>query len=162
MKSMKIGIFKSFALLLITYYPTSVHGQIIDAERYHRASLISMLIERPMYPFNDEISDAFKNVPMPNRFNNHNLGVRIVRFATQEYTSQEEHIEQFIEKSFLSNRAIAKWFDWNKEDGSFSMDIIKERGFMTQRHWNTKLQTIQFVVQQFWKTLEKTLYPKHT
>lgn len=129
MKSMKIGIFKSFALLLITYYPTSVHGQIIDAERYHRASLISMLIERPMYPFNDEISDAFKNVPMPNRFNNHNLGVRIVRFATQEYTSQEEHIEQFIEKSFLSNRAIAKWFDWNKEDGSFSMDIIKERGF---------------------------------
>lgn len=63
MKSMKIGIFKSFALLLITYYPTSVHGQIIDAERYHRASLISMLIERPMYPFNDEISDAFKNVP---------------------------------------------------------------------------------------------------
>lgn len=129
MKSMKIGIFKSFALLLVTYYPTSVHGQIIDTERYHRASLISMLIERPMYPFNDEISDAFKNVPMPNRFNNHNLGVRIVRFATQEYTSQEEYIEQFIEKSFLSNRAIAKWFDWNKEDGSFSMDIIKERGF---------------------------------
>lgn len=111
--------FKSFALLLVTYYPTSVHGQIIDTERYHRASLISMLIERPMYPFNDEISDAFKTVPMPNRFNNHNLGVRIVRFATQEYTSQEEHIEQFIEKSFLSNRAIAKWFDWNKEDGSF-------------------------------------------
>ena len=131
MKSTKIGIFKLVSLLLLTYFPTPIRSQtqIIDSERYHRASLISILIERPMYPFNDEISNAFKNIPMPNRFNDHSLGVRIVRFATQEYTSQEEHIEQFIEKVFLPNRAIAKWFGWNKEDGSFSMDIIKERGF---------------------------------
>lgn len=129
MKSMRIGIIKLFLFPLLTFYSTVTHCQVIDEERYHRASLISMLIERPMYPFNEEISDAFKNIPMPNRFNHHNLGVRTVRFATQEYTSQEKYIEQFIEKVFLPNRAIAKWFGWNKENGFFSMDIIKERGF---------------------------------
>ena len=127
MKSMRIGIIKLFLFSLLTFYSTVTYCQVIDEERYHRASLISMLIERPMYPFNDEISDAFKNIPMPNRFNHHNLGVRTVRFATQEYTSQEKYIEQFIEKVFLPNRAIAKWFGWNKENGFFSMDIIKER-----------------------------------
>lgn len=82
-----------------------------------------------MYPFNNEIATVFNDLPTPSRFNNHDLGVKIVRFATPEYTDQTKYIESFLTQAKVANRAIARWFDWNKSTGIFKMHTIKERGF---------------------------------
>lgn len=87
-----------------------------------------MMIEHPMYTFNDEIRAAFQQLPLSERFNDHNLGVKVVRFATQEYCDQESSIRSFIKQTNLGNRAVAKWFNWNKSTGTFNMNLIKERG----------------------------------
>lgn len=97
-------------------------------ERYRRASLTQIMIEHPMYPFNEEIVDAFKSMPLSVRFNNHDLGVRTVKFATQEYTDQTPYIQSFLSKAKVGTRAVAKWFMWDKETGEFSMDLVRKRG----------------------------------
>lgn len=97
-------------------------------ERYQRASLTQMMIEHPMYVFNDEIVAAFKEIQTGHRFNNHDLGVKSVKFATQEFTDQVPYINSFIRKSRIGSRAVAKWFCWNKNTGAFSTDLIKQRG----------------------------------
>lgn len=128
MKLKTIGIFRLWFFCLFLFYMTGVNAQMLDSMRYRRASLVTMMIEHPMNLFNAELVEAFKSSPMPERFNDHNLGVRVVRFATQEYYDQTNYIEQFIQKVKLGNRVVAKWFNWNKADGSFNINLVRKRG----------------------------------
>ncbi len=81
-----------------------------------------------MYPFNDQIVEAYKSIPLNARFNDHGLGVNVVKFATQEYTDQTKYIDSFIRKTNIGSRAVAKWFGWDKTTGNFNVDLIKSRG----------------------------------
>lgn len=123
---MRIGIFSFFLFLCINNVYSWTAQE--DDEKYQRCSVISMMIEHPMYLFNDEIADAFRRIPLSARFNNHNLGVRVVKFATQEYTDQTASILSFIKQIHLGTRTVAKWFNWNKETGLFDMDMVRARG----------------------------------
>lgn len=96
---------------------------------YQRSSIIFMMIEHPMYMFNDEIARAFRQIPVPERFNDHGLGVKVVKFATQEFSDQTSYIDSFIRQSRLGSRAVAKWFSWDKATGKFNMSLIQERGY---------------------------------
>ena len=105
-----------------------LQAQNLSEAKYQRGSVIHIMIEHPMYMFNDEIASAFKRIPLSERFNNHNLGVKVVKFATQEFTDQQGYISSFTKQTKLGNRAIAKWFNWDKGTGKFNMELIKERG----------------------------------
>lgn len=122
------GVIKRLVIFAVAIVILPRQFFITCQERYQRASLTQIMIEHPMYQFNDEIVEAFKALPLNDRFNNHDLGVKSVRFATQEFTDQTKYISSFIHKSRIGNRAIAKWFKWNKTTGCFCMDLIKERG----------------------------------
>lgn len=115
----------SFVLCLTT---TCLQAQNLSEAKYQRGSVIHMMIEHPMYMFNEEIASAFKRIPLPERFNDHNLGVKVVKFATQEFSDQQDYINSFTKQTKLGNRAIAKWFNWNKATGEFNMELVKERG----------------------------------
>lgn len=125
MRLMKNGIFS----LIILYSFHNLYAFDINDIKYQRSSIIHIMIEHPMYMFNSEVAEAFKELPISDRFNDHNLGVKVVKFATQEYSNQVEYINSFIQQTNLGARAVAKWFCWNKTDGKFSMDLIKKRGF---------------------------------
>lgn len=127
---MKSGIFKTLVYAGVTVLCASAKAdaQNFDDIKYQRGSVIMMMIEHPMYMFNDEIAQAFRRIPVPDRFNDHGLGVTVVKFATQEYTDQQQYITSFIQQSNMGGRAVAKWFDWDKTTGHFDMDLIKERG----------------------------------
>ena len=122
------GISKILVAVVLCLLVTSLQAQNIPEAKYQRSSVIHIMIEHPMYMFNDEIASAFKRIPLSERFNNHNLGVKVVKFATQEFTDQQEYISSFIKQTKLDNRAIAKWFNWNKSTGKFDMELVKERG----------------------------------
>lgn len=122
---MKNGIFS----LLIIFSFHNLYAFDINDIKYQRSSIIHIMIEHPMYMFNSEIANVFNGLPIDDRFNDHNLGVKVVKFATQEYSDQSEYINSFIEQTNLGTRAVAKWFCWNKTNGKFSMDLIKKRGF---------------------------------
>lgn len=114
--------------LVLCLLTVGLQAQNLSEVKYQRGSVIHMMIEHPMYMFNDEIALAFKRIPLSERFNDHNLGVKVVKFATQEFTDQQNYINSFIKQTKIGNRAIAKWFNWNKRTGEFNMDLIKERG----------------------------------
>lgn len=118
-----------YTLLIVSALCTAMaYGQSDAVERYQRCSVIHMMIEHPMYMFNEEIASAFKRIPLSHRFNDHSLGVKVVKFATQEFSDQQEYIASFIRQTKLGNRAVAKWFQWNKTTGKFHMDLVRERG----------------------------------
>ena len=122
------GISKIKMFLLLCLLAIDLQAQNLSEAKYQRGSVIHIMIEHPMYMFNDEIASAFKRIPLSERFNNHNLGVKVVKFATQEFTDQQNYISSFTKQTKLGNRAIAKWFNWDKGTGKFNMELIKERG----------------------------------
>lgn len=95
-----------------------------------------------MYMFNDEVANAFKKLPVSERFNNHNLGVRIVKFATQEFCDQQSNISSFIDQVNLGGRVVAKWFNRNKDTETFNMDLIKERGLYNANALDKELASL--------------------
>ena len=94
--------------------------------KYERSSLYMMMIKHPNLSFNREIEFVFSRMEKPDRFNDHGLGVHSVQFA--EDKDQIKNINSFIKQVQLGKKIVAKWFNRNKLDGSFNMELIKERG----------------------------------
>lgn len=138
---MKIGIFR-WLLGAFLFYSSILSAQVYEEAKYQRGSIIQMMIEHPMYMFNEEIASTFKSLPLSERFNDHNLGVKVIKFATQEFVDQEKSISSFIQQVKLGNRAVAKWFNWNRSTGLFNMDLIKERGLYNANALDMELASL--------------------
>lgn len=140
MRLTKSGTIKAYCLLCLwSLSCLVVSAQIMSDDNYQRGSVIHMMIEHPMYMFNNEIASAFRRIPLSDRFNNHDLGVKVVKFATQEFADQENYISSFISQSKLGNRAVAKWFSWDKVTGKFNMSLVGERGLYNANALNRLL-----------------------
>lgn len=77
------------------HYNTAVGGGIRrsnsssgDGEiKYRRSSLYSMMINHEGREFGDEIKDVFLKIPVPDKYNNHDLSVKVI------YTSEKKLIK---------------------------------------------------------------------
>ena len=117
-----------FITLGMTFSSSLCIAQSEDGMEYERNSMHVMMIKHLNQKFDDIIEDVFLQSPFPERFNNHNLGVKTVSFAELE-GDQHNNIASFIEQVNLGQKMVAKWFDRDKQTGAFDMDLIKERGF---------------------------------
>lgn len=149
-------------IVLCTAFLTGLSSAIAREEsvNYRRCSLTHMLIQHPMYSFNDEITDAFKQLPWNERFNNHDLGVKVVKFSTQEYTDQTNEIAKFLTKAKVANRSIAKWFKWNKNTGTFNMDLVRERGLYDATELERQIASLSVRGSSILEDAGETLIPK--
>lgn len=95
---------------------------------YERSSLHTMMIGHKNNKFSEVVEQVFKSVPFPERFNDHNLGVKSVDFA-ETSTDLSSHIQLFCEKVNLGQKMVAKWFNRDKTTGTFNMELVKDRGF---------------------------------
>lgn len=114
-------------LSIIIIAPITCRGNDNDWS-YRRNSLCSIMIGHPEYKFNEELSKMYRSIPMPERFNDHNLGVRIVEFGFSDRKDQTDNINDFIAKVKLPQRLVNRWFGYNKSTGTFNMDLIRHRG----------------------------------
>lgn len=117
-----------FITIGMTFSSSLCIAQSEDGMEYERNSMHVMMIKHLNQKFDDIIEDVFLQSPFPERFNNHNLGVKTVSFAELE-GDQHNNIASFIEQVNLGQKMVAKWFDRDKQTGAFDMDLIKERGF---------------------------------
>ena len=86
-----------------------------------------MLIKHYNQIHDDIIADIFEDVPFPERFNNHGLGVKAIAFhGTQGEKAHK--IGSFCTQEHLGQKMVAKWFNRDKRTGSFNMELVKERG----------------------------------
>ncbi len=104
--------------------------------KYRRSSLYTVLIKRPEAKFGDAIDSAFRSIPIPDKFNNHELavksfaveGTKKVRRHKKQASSYPHYIEQFVCDNHVPRELVAMWFDRDSQTGAFDMELIRERG----------------------------------
>lgn len=123
-----MGLLKHSLLSLFIILTTlPILGQNGEDYEYERPSLHSMMIKHLNSKFDDIVEDVYLSSPFPERFNDHNLGVKVVSFAESE-GDQRHNLETFIRQVSLGQKMVAKWFNRDKTTGSFDCELIKSRG----------------------------------
>lgn len=121
--------------------PVAADGRAEDGSliKYRRSSLYSVLIKHSGFQYATEIEGAFRVIPIPDKFNDHNLPME-TRFIESSMDKMKQggkkkaesnltDIDAFIASNHVPRELIAKWFDRNPATGAFDMNLIQERGF---------------------------------
>ena len=111
-------------------------AQEADLNKYHRSSLYSILLKHPEKQFCNEMIEAFKSIPIPDKYNNHDLKIKVMPAPVlKELTKAEiegaykNAITKMLVKNKIGGRLVEKWFNRDKAAGSFDMNLVAERGY---------------------------------
>ncbi len=150
MKYIKKIIYISILVAILA--PTTILAQSADDVKYRRSSLHVMLMEdNDLDPrYKEIIVNTFLNADFPDKYDNHDIGIAshdILSIPIPEVEEGEEveekskkekkqdkrlkgvdkKIEKFLKDEAVAGKLVAKWFS-RKDDGSFSTELIAERG----------------------------------
>ena len=117
---------KLFIILTLGFWVHTSFAQNDENYKYMRGSLCIMMVEHPTLEFNAQIEKAFEKMPIPNRFNSHELGVRVLSFPNND--DQLANLKIFSSENQLAKRIVSKWFGRDKATGAFNTDLFRERG----------------------------------
>lgn len=119
--------------------PAMAQRRVDSLAAYHRSSLYTLLIKHSQLPYGEAIDSAFMMMPIPDKFNNHNLAIRSfessaerVRRAANSGKKDEinlEDIEDFFYRNAVAKALISKWFNRDAATGLCDMNLISERGY---------------------------------
>lgn len=100
--------------------------------KYRRSSLYSLMVNHTDQNFAKEIREAFVQMPVPDKYNDHDLSVKVLNLdkklkdASSDKESQD--ITAFLTNNNVGSRLVAKWFNRDCFTGACNMELIKERG----------------------------------
>lgn len=127
-------IVSSFFILFFT--SSMSFGQEADLNKYHRSSLYSILLKHPEKEFCNEMIEAFKSIPIPDKYNNHDLKIKVMSAPILQALTKDEiegvykdAITNILSKNKIGGRLVEKWFDRDKYTGNFDMNLVAERGY---------------------------------
>lgn len=114
--------------------------------KYRRSSLYSILIRHPDKRFDRDIDTVFAFIPIPEKYNDHNLKIRSINSASKRTDKTEEEniketIEAFILKNDLAKRIVSKWFNRKQGksgDGTFDMNLVIQRGLYDADYYDAQ------------------------
>lgn len=99
---------------------------------YRRSSLYSLLINHEDQKFAEDIKNAFAQIPVPDKFNDHELSVKVLtmndKLKGASKDKENQTITDFLERNKIASRLVGKWFNRDKETGECNMELVKERG----------------------------------
>lgn len=130
---------------------------------YRRGSICSFMIGHRDLQYANEIEKAFNEMPVPDKYNDHNLGKKVFYtsekklkmkdldkhsgFKVNESSDQEQmnDYDIFLQKQYIASRLVAKWFNRKKNTGTCDVDLIHERGLYNASEAEKRLasQTIR-------------------
>jgi hypothetical protein len=113
---------------------------------YRRSSLFTLMINEPERLYANEIEATFMASPIPDKFNDHNLGIRQIPNAVtpgfgmrqENIALQETNIRNFLAENKVARDLVAKWFN-RDEKGTFEMGMIADRGMYNASEMDVKL-----------------------
>ena len=127
---------KSIIIIALSFWVLNIFAQ--EGAKYRRSSLYSMLISHPSQTFHKEITDVFFTIPVPDKFDDHSLSVKVVSSDTKRQEDVRT-INTFIEKNNIARRMVGKWFDRDPELGYFDMGLIAERGYYDASYFDISM-----------------------
>ncbi len=123
-----------FLLTLPTLAQTSTatQGEGGEGAKYRRSSLYTLMINHTEQKYADEIRRVFVTLPCPDKFNDHDLSVKVVNLDKKlkgaRSDDENEAITTFLTDNLVASRLVAKWFNRDSYTGQCDMELVKERG----------------------------------
>lgn len=116
---------KPVRLFLLLLLPLHVHAQDISV-KYRRSSLCTFMITDLQRTNEDIITEAFLAYPLSEKFNEHNVGERILHLPVVK-DDQKQSIGHYLDSSGIARLLIAKWFGRDTK-GNFNTQLVASRG----------------------------------
>ncbi|MCD7710834.1 MAG: hypothetical protein LUI04_05750 [Porphyromonadaceae bacterium] len=120
---MKKSFILFFVLVLLPLRLPAEETQTLD---YRRSSLYSILINHDDQKMAKEIGEVFLEIPIPEKYNNHDLSVKIL--SMDERLKDLDAVNSFIEKNGIASRMVSRWFDRDPFTGVCDVNLVRERG----------------------------------
>ena len=112
---------------------------------YRRSSIYSVLVNHTDQQFANEIKEAFLQIPVPDKFNDHNLSVKVLNMDKKlsGASSQKENpvITEFLQNNKVASRLVGRWFNRDFFTGQCDMELVKERGLYNATEFDRQLAT---------------------
>lgn len=121
------------------------YGQTPDDDimNYRRSSLYSLMVNHTDQQFASEIKKAFLQIPIPDKFNNHDLSVKVLNLdkKLEGANSNKENpvITEFLNNNKVASRLVARWFNRDSYTGNCDMETVKERGLYNATEFDKQL-----------------------
>lgn len=115
-----------FALIISVLVSSGVSAQDNEEMMYRRSSIYSLMIKHDGQQFANQISDVFLQMPVPDKYNDHDLSVKVI--LTDDKKNDRELVETFLGDNGVASRLVAKWFNRDITNGVCDVELIKERG----------------------------------
>lgn len=121
------------------------YGQTPDDDimNYRRSSLYSLMVNHTDQQFASEIKEAFLQIPIPDKFNNHDLSVKVLNLdkKLEGANSNKENpvITEFLNNNKVASRLVARWFNRDSYTGNCDMETVKERGLYNATEFDKQL-----------------------
>ena len=129
---------------LITIFATNSMAQEPVSD-YRRSSIYSVLVNHTDQKFAGEIKDAFLQIPVPDKFNDHNLSVKVLNMEKKlsGANSEKENpvITEFLQNNKVASRLVGRWFNRDFFTGECNMELVKERGLYNATEFDKQLAT---------------------
>jgi len=126
-------IISTLALWLVS---VGLWAQNQDLDKYHRSSLYSIMLKHPEKEYCNEIIEAFKAIPIPDKYNNHDLKIKVMPAPVLKAMTKDEieggykdAILSLLNRNKVGGRLVEKWFDRDKTTCAFDMDLVAQRGY---------------------------------
>lgn len=135
---------KRYSLLLISLLVAtgSVFAQAPESN-YRRSSIYSILVNHTDQKFASEIREAFLQIPVPDKFNDHNLSVKVLSMDKKldKANSDKENpeITNFLTNNQVASRLVGRWFNRDFFTGACDMELVKERGLYNATEFDKQL-----------------------
>ena len=153
-------------LLITTSTVVTAQEKPVDL-KFRRSSLHTMVIESDKFPKKDVVINAFNNAPFPEKYNDHQIGVKSFNPSNYTLTAEEKatiyktsklgafassatgietdslskelplRIQKYLTKEKIANKIVAKWYN-RQSDGSFDDELIAERGIFNATFLESK------------------------
>lgn len=111
--------------------------------KYRRSSLYSLLINHTDQGFASEIKQAFLQIPTPDKYNDHDLSVKVLTLDKKLEGAKDDDenpiISGFLEDNKVASRLVARWFNRDSYTGECNMDLVKERGLYNASEFDRQL-----------------------
>lgn len=93
-------------------------------DHYRRSSICLILVVHTDKPYADAMVRVFQNFPMPVRYNEHNIDLKVVEVTGKQ---NREDVERMLLKNNVGREVVGKWFN-RDENGLMDMELVHERG----------------------------------
>lgn len=118
----------SIITFIILFSVQGMCAQPAPQVKYRRSSIYSLMIKHQNQKFADTIANVFTLMPVPDKYNDHDLSVKIVSIEEKTKRVEPSSIEDFLNRNDVASRLVSKWFDRDFTNGVCNVELVKERG----------------------------------